>query len=248
MKILLLEDDLILNEIIEEHLISQKHEITTVFTGLEAQDLLYSQRFDLLLLDVNVPILNGFELLKDLRQKEIYTPAIFLTSLNQIDDIEKGFKSGCDDYLKKPFELKELDLRINNIKRLFNIENEDLIKISKDTYLDKKNLLIKKENEQIHLAKKECEVLEYLINNSSKNVSIEELSLNVWAYEEAPISSTIRTYIKNLRRVIGEEFIINLRGVGYRFNKKWKKYILKIFITISWCIFYFDGINSTALL
>ena len=220
MKILLLEDDLILNEIIEEHLISQKHEITTVFTGLEAQDLLYSQRFDLLLLDVNVPILNGFELLKDLRQKEIYTPAIFLTSLNQIDDIEKGFKSGCDDYLKKPFELKELDLRINNIKRLFNIENEDLIQISKDTYLDKKNLLIKKENEQIHLAKKECEVLEYLINNSSKNVSIEELSLNVWAYEEAPISSTIRTYIKNLRRVIGEEFIINLRGVGYRFNKK----------------------------
>ena len=67
MKILLLEDDLILNEIIEEHLISQKHEITTVFTGLEAQDLLYSQKFDLLLLDVNVPILNGFELLEDLR-------------------------------------------------------------------------------------------------------------------------------------------------------------------------------------
>ena len=220
MKILLLEDDLILNEIIEEHLISQKHEITTVFMGLEAQDLLYSQRFDLLLLDVNVPILNGFELLKDLRQKEIYTPTIFLTSLNQIDDIEKGFKSGCDDYLKKPFELKELDLRINNIKRLFNIENQDLIQISKDIYLDKKNLLIKKENEQIHLAKKECEVLEYLINNSSKTVSIEELSLNVWAYEEAPISSTIRTYIKNLRRVLGEEFIINFRGVGYRFNKK----------------------------
>ncbi len=220
MKILLLEDDLILNEIIEEHLISQKHEITTVFTGLEAQDLLYSQSFDLLLLDVNVPILHGFELLKDLRQKEIYTPTIFLTSLNQIDDIEKGFKSGCDDYLKKPFELKELDLRINNIKRLFNIENQDLIQISKDIYLDKKNLLIKKENEQIHLAKKECEVLEYLINNSSKIVSIEELSLNVWAYEEAPISSTIRTYIKNLRRVLGEEFIINLRGVGYRFNKK----------------------------
>ena len=225
MKILLLEDDLILNEIIEEHLISQKHEITTVFTGLEAQDLLYSQRFDLLLLDVNVPIINGFELLKDLRQKEIYTPAIFLTSFNQIDDIEKGFKSGCDDYLKKPFELKELDLRINNIKRLFNIENEDFIQISKDTYLDKKNLLIKKENEQIHLAKKECEVLEYLINNSSKIVSIEELSLNVWTYEESPISSTIRTYIKNLRRVLGEEYIINLRGVGYRFNKKWKNNI-----------------------
>lgn len=220
MKILLLEDDLILSEIIEEHLISQNHEITTVFTGLDAQDLLYSRKFDLLLLDVNVPLLNGFELLKDLRLKEILTPAIFLTSLNQVDDIEKGFKSGCDDYIKKPFELKELDIRINNIKRLFNIENQDIIQISKEIYLDKKNLLINKKQNQIHIAKKECEVLEYLINNSAKTVSIGELSLNVWAYEDAPISSTIRTYIKNLRKILGDEYIINLRGVGYRFNKK----------------------------
>ena len=145
MKILLLEDDLILNEIIEEYLLSQNHQIITVFTGIEAQDLVYSQKFDLLLLDVNVPELNGFVLLKDLRQKGIYTPAIFLTSLNQVNDIEKGFNSGCDDYLKKPFELKELDLRINNMKRLFNLESDELIKISNDIYLDKKNLLIKKD-------------------------------------------------------------------------------------------------------
>ena len=217
MKILLLEDDLILSEIIEEHLVSQKYEVTTVFTGLEAQDLLYCQKFDLLLLDVNVPILNGFELLEDLRQQKIYTPTIFLTSLNQVDDIEKGFKSGCDDYIKKPFELKELDIRINNIKRLFNIDEEHLISISKDIFLDKKNLLIKKEKEQIPLAK---EVLEYLINKSSKIVSIEELCSNIWAYEEFPTSSTIRTYIKNLRKILPDECIINLRGVGYRFNKK----------------------------
>lgn len=225
MKILLLEDDLILNEIIEEHLTSQKHEVVSVFTGLEAQDLLYSQKFDLLLLDVNVPILSGFELLKELRQKEIYTPAIFLTSLNQVDDIEKGFKSGCDDYIKKPFELKELDIRINNIKRLFLINPNNLIEISKAIFLDKKNLMIKKEQNHIHITKKECEVLEYLINNNTKIVSINELSLNVWAYEETPISSTIRTYIKNLRKILGDEYIINLRGVGYRFNKQWKKYI-----------------------
>ncbi|MFA6741485.1 MAG: response regulator transcription factor [Arcobacteraceae bacterium] len=220
MKILLLEDDLILNEIIEEHLISQKYEVISVFTGLEAQDLVYSQKFDLLLLDVNVPILNGFELLKELRQKEIYTPAIFLTSLNQISDIEKGFKSGCDDYIKKPFELKELDIRINNIKRLFQINPNNLIEISKDIFLDKKNLMIEKEQNHIHITKKECEVLEYLINNNTKVVSINELSLNVWAYEETPISSTIRTYIKNLRKILGDEYIINLRGVGYRFNKQ----------------------------
>ena len=217
MKILLLEDDLILNEIIEEYLISQEHEVITAFSGNEAQDYLYSQIFDLLILDVNVPFVSGFELLKELRTQNIKTPTIFITSLNMVEDMQKGFDSGCDDYLKKPFELKELDLRINNIKRLFNITPKELINISKDTFLDIQNLLIIKNNQKIHLAKKECEVLQYLIN-SSKTVSIEELSLNLWAYEDNPNDSTIRTYIKNLRKILGEEKIINIRGVGYRFN------------------------------
>jgi two-component system, OmpR family, response regulator len=73
---------------------------------------------------------------------------------------------------------------------------------------------------KIHIAQKESEVLEYLIKNRNKSVSIEELSTNVWAYEESPIASTIRTYIKNLRKIIGEDSIINIRGVGYRFNKE----------------------------
>lgn len=219
MKILLLEDDLILNEIIEEYLISQEHEVITAFSGNEAQDYLYSQTFDLLILDVNVPFVSGFELLKELRSQNIKTPTIFITSLNMVEDMQKGFDSGCDDYLKKPFELKELDLRINNIKRLFNITPKELINISKDTFLDIQNLLIIKNNQKIHLAKKECEVLQYLIN-SSKTVSIEELSLNLWAYEDNPNDSTIRTYIKNLRKILGEEKIINIRGVGYRFNKE----------------------------
>ncbi|MFX4154690.1 response regulator transcription factor [Aliarcobacter butzleri] len=219
MKILLLEDDLILNEIIEEYLISQEHEVITAFSGNEAQDYLYSQTFDLLILDVNVPFVSGFELLKELRTQNIKTPTIFITSLNMVEDMQKGFDSGCDDYLKKPFELKELYLRINNIKRLFNITPKELINISKDTFLDIQNLLIIKNNQKIHLAKKECEVLQYLIN-SSKTVSIEELSLNLWAYEDNPNDSTIRTYIKNLRKILGEEKIINIRGVGYRFNKE----------------------------
>jgi DNA-binding response OmpR family regulator len=220
MKILLLEDDFILNEIIEEHLVSQNYEVVTTYNGNEAQELLYSQTFDLLLLDVNVPDINGFELLSDLRVQNIKTPAIFITSLNMADDMQKGFDSGCDDYIKKPFELKELDLRINNIKRLFNISPLTLINISQNVNLDTQNLMIIKDEEKIHIAKKECEVLQYLINNSTKTVSIEELSLNLWAYEETPNASTIRTYIKNLRKILGEEQILNIRGVGYRFNKK----------------------------
>ena len=218
MRILLLEDDLILNEIITEHLEEQGYEVFSVFDGEDAQEEIYSQKFDLLLLDVNVPNINGFDLLKDIRSKEIKTAAIFITSANMLEDIEKGFKSGCDDYIKKPFELKELDLRIDNIKRLHNINNSNSIQISTNIVLDIENLLIKKEDKEIHIAKKECDVLQYLINNKSKHVSIEELSLNVWSYEEAPLASTIRTYIKNLRKFLGEEFIVNIRGVGYRFN------------------------------
>lgn len=218
MKILLLEDDLILNEIIEEHLLSKNYIVVNTFTGSEAQDYLYSQNFDLLLMDVNVPDINGFELLKQLRAQNIKTPAIFITSLSMADDMQQGFDCGCDDYIKKPFELKELDIRINNIKRLFNITPTNLIKIDENTFLDTQILQIIKEDEKIHIAKKECEVLLYLFNNSSKTISIEELSLNVWAYEESPNASTIRTYIKNLRKILGDEKITNIRGVGYRFN------------------------------
>ncbi|QKJ21432.1 response regulator transcription factor [Poseidonibacter lekithochrous] len=218
MKILLMEDDLLLNEIIEEHLQSKGYDVVSAYSGDEAQDIVYSQTFDLLLLDVNVPNINGFDLLEDLRDKDIKTAAIFITSANMMDDIEKGFKSGCDDYIKKPFELKELDLRIENIKRLYNISPSSHIQIADNILLDKDNLLINKNNERIHIAQKECDVLAYLIKNKNKPVSIDELSLNIWAYEEAPIASTIRTYIKNLRKIIGDEYILNIRGVGYRFN------------------------------
>lgn len=218
MKIFLMEDDLVLNEIIEEHLLSKKHKVSTVFNGDEAEELLYSETFDLLLLDVNVPGTDGFELLNDLRQRDILTPAIFITSLDMVDDVERGFNVGCDDYLKKPFELKELDLRINNIKRLFKIEDNEVLKISDKLTIDKKNLIINNENKSTHISLKELNVLEYLLKNRGTPVSVEELSMNVWSYENAPVAPTIRTYIKNLRKVLGEDFITNIRGVGYRFN------------------------------
>lgn len=219
MKILLLEDDILLNEIIEEHLQSKGYIVISAFSGTEAQELIYSQKFDLFLFDVNVPNINGFDLLKNARKNDIKTPTIFLTSLNMLDDLEKGFESGCDDYVKKPIELKELDIRINNIKRLFKISPENILKLSKNICFDSVNLLIRKNEQELALTKKECEILLYLINKES-TVSIEELSTNVWSYEDSPSASTVRTYIKNLRKILGEEFITNIRGVGYRFNKE----------------------------
>ena len=219
MKILLLEDDILLNEIIEEHLQNKGYIVISAFTGTEAQELIYSQKFDLFLFDVNVPNINGFDLLKNARQNDIKTPTIFLTSLNMVDDLEKGFESGCDDYVKKPIELKELDIRINNIKRLFKISPENILKLSKNIYFDSINLLIKKNEQEQALTKKECEILLYLINKET-TVSIEELSTNIWSYEDSPSASTVRTYIKTLRKILGEKFITNIRGVGYRFNKE----------------------------
>ena len=218
MKILLMEDDVILNEIISEHLVENEHKVVSVFDGEIAQEKIYSEIFDLLLLDVNVPNLSGFELLKDLRSKDITTPTIFITSANMLEDIEEGFKVGCDDYIKKPFALKELNLRINNIKRLHNISPSSKIELSPNIFLDLKNLCIQKDDKEIHITQKESEVLLYLIKNKNKNVSIDELSLNIWSYEDSPLSSTIRTYIKNLRKILGEDCILNTRGVGYRFN------------------------------
>ena len=211
MKILLLEDDILLNEIMEEHLQNKGYEVVSVYSGDKAEELIYSQK--------NVPIVNGFDLLRNARKNDIKTPTIFLTSLNMVDDIEKGFVSGCDDYVKKPIELKELDIRINNIKRLFNILPNEIMEISQNIYLDRLNLFIKINDKEIYIARKECEMLLYLINNYKKVVSIEELSINIWSYEDSPNPSTVRTYIKNLRKILGEEFITNIRGVGYRFNK-----------------------------
>ena len=103
MKILLLEDDEILNEVISSFLIKKGYQVCSTYDGEEAEDELYKNNFDLLLLDVNVPNINGFELLKNLRANNINTPAIFLTSLNDTEDLKEGFLSGCDDYIKKTF-------------------------------------------------------------------------------------------------------------------------------------------------
>lgn len=220
MDIFLLEDDLILNEIIHEHLVSKKHKVTISFDSINAQDILYSNKFDLLLLDVNVPGIDGFELLKNLRNNCILTPAIFITSLSMIGDVEDGFNAGCDDYIKKPFELKELDLRINNLSRILKIKETQFFEVDENLQINRQNQTICQNGKNLAITIKQLEILEYLIKNSHKTISTDELGSNIWSYENAPTNSTIRTYIKDLRNLIGENYIINTKGVGYRFNIK----------------------------
>lgn len=215
MKILLLEDDVILNEIITEHLETMGFDVLSTYCGDEAQTLLYEEKFDILILDVNVPNINGFEVLKDLRENKIRTPAIYITSLIGNDDMKKAFESGCDDYIKKPFELSELELRINNVKRLYHLDEKITINFDDKTSYNFKTLEIKNNDSIIRLSKTEAKVLEYLITNKNRTISIEEIQLNNWSYEQMPLDTTIRTYIKNFRKALGKEKIDTIKGLGY---------------------------------
>ena len=216
MKILLLEDDTLLNEIIEEFLLELGHEVFTTFDGQEAIESVYENSFDLLLLDVNVPSLNGFDLLKSLKENFIDIPSIYITSLHTSKDMKEGFDCGADDYIKKPFSLNELELRINNIKRLRQIDNNEIKILNEDfSYnYNSKDLIFK--NKEVHLSKMEAKVFEYLLKNINKAISIEEISLNNWVYDEVPTATTIRTYIKNLRKILGKERIVTIKSVGYK--------------------------------
>jgi len=218
MKILLLEDDIILSEVIVEHLEYYNYAVTPIYSGIEAENLLFEEKFDLLLLDVNVPLLNGFELLKSLRNLGNETPAIFITSMNSSKDVLEGFELGANDYLKKPFEMIELKARIDNIKRHFKIDDERLIKISENVSYDFSKYILHIDSKEVSISKKEGEFLSYFLHNRAKVISNDELMVNVWSYDTAPTSATIRTYIKNLRRLLGEEMITTIRGVGYLFN------------------------------
>jgi DNA-binding response OmpR family regulator len=218
MKILLLEDDLILSEVIVEHLEYYTYNVTPVYNGVDAETLLFEEKFDLLLLDVNVPLLNGFELLKSLRESGNHTPTIFITSMNSSNDVLEGFELGANDYLKKPFEIIELKARIDNLKRQFKIDDERTLMVTDIISYDFDRQILLIEGKEIQLSKKEGEFLAYFLHNRGKVLSADELMVNVWSYDTAPSSATLRTYIKNIRRVLGEEVITTIRGVGYLFN------------------------------
>ena len=217
MNILLLEDDTILNELIEEYLEELGHKVISAYDGYEALDLLKEHNIDILLLDVGVPNLNGFEFLEYIKDIGINIPAIYITSLNSAKDIEKAFNIGCDDYIKKPFELKELEVRINHLAKRCNLNLKEF-KFKNGAIYNYHSKDIKIDNKLFSLSQKEAQILEYFIQNRNKIVSLDEISSNIWGFDSAPTYSTIRTYIKNLRKILGKDLLTTLKGVGYKFE------------------------------
>lgn len=217
-KILLLEDDVNLSETVEEFLVEEGFEVECVYDGQSAEDCIYEKSYDLLLLDVNVPSPNGFELLKSSREAGKTTPAIFITSLNSTSDLSKGFESGCDDYIRKPFALKELLIRINNIvkRNFYHHENETLpiddnlsYDVQADELLDK--------GVRIALHNKEKLLLKLFLQHMNVQVSHEVINEHLWGFDEEPSDTALRTYIKNLRKIVGKDRIVSIKRYGYKF-------------------------------
>jgi len=221
MKILLLEDDIALADIISEYLIDNNFDLEIVYDGEEALSHAYETRYDLYIFDVNVPSIKGFDLLKMLRDNGDTTPTVFITSLNDIEDVSKGFESGADDYIKKPFELAELLLRIKNIqKRSFAQQRSSIIQIDDDITFDLETELLNRQNESISLPQKELKLLKHFLQHPNEVVTFETLHTVLWDYDETVSPESLRAHIKNLRKHLTQNMIQNLRGVGYRFEIK----------------------------
>ncbi|MDD3009255.1 MAG: response regulator transcription factor [Arcobacter sp.] len=219
MKVLLLEDDIALSDLLNEHLLDLGYEVVLCTNGQEALEALIDNKFDIALLDINTPSITGIEVLKRVRKEyKNHIPIIILTAYQDTKHLKESFENGVDDYIKKPFDLEELDQRILKLCRHFLIEQNSKIKIDENLFFEPETCLIFKNEEVISLAQKERDILKYFCTHKSRVISNEELLQNIWVYDEMPTDATIRVYIKNLREIIGKEKITTIRAIGYRFE------------------------------
>lgn len=215
-KILLVEDDLILGESLAELLKSEDFEVVWVKDGNEAIEMTYDFKFDLYLFDVDIPFINGFELLKDLRNSEDATPCIFLTAKTGIDSLSLGFEIGADDYIKKPFDTDELIIRINSqINKSFNSHSEEII-YGDILYNVQDKRVLKKDNEVL-LSPMELRLFELFFKNKNKIITTEDILFELYEGNEGNIA-TLRIQVSKLKK-IGLN-ITNLRAIGYRLEDK----------------------------
>jgi len=217
--ILLLEDDLALNDTIKQFLEHSGYQIYSAFDAFEAKDILYENSIDLMLLDIKVPYQNGFDLLLDIRSSGNDSPAIFITSLNGVDDVTKGFDVGCDDYIRKPFALKELQARVEVLlKRHFGtIQNE--IDLGNGYKFNLKELLLFKNGDKIALKNKEIQLLSLFLKYPNKLLHYEDIFKELWSYDEIPSHGSLRAYITKIRNYLGKNRIETIKNIGYRYVK-----------------------------
>ncbi len=217
MRVLILEDNELLLETLEDFLENEGFEIDLAKDGEEALRLIYNNSYSLYLLDIKVPLVNGIELLKELREYGDETPAIFITSSTDKESITNGYKVGCDEYIKKPFDLDELLMRIKAV--LKRVEPQESIKIDENYSYNIKRKRLFKGSQEVKINLKDLQLLELLLKNRGEVVTKEMIKDELWRNEDVVSSGALRVYINNLKKIFGKDAIENIRGLGYRFVK-----------------------------
>lgn len=220
MNILLIEDDLTLNELITDYLKLNGNSVVSLEDGMNAIDTINKTNFDLYIIDINIPHINGLEIVKYIRQKDISTPIIMITASMELENFKTAYKNGCDDYIKKPFYLEELKIRIDKLLSKKSNGNS-LIKISDTITYDTEYEELSVRGEVKRLRKKERLLLNILLKNINKLVSNEIIENYVWENEIKELYP-LRQLVNDLRKHFdnGEKFIFAERGMGYKFEIK----------------------------
>lgn len=217
MKILLAEDDYSYNESIKEYLETIGYKVEAFFDGESALDAIMSKEYHLLLIDIKMPKLNGHKLIQYIKEARVKTPIIIITSLVDIDNISIGYQLGCGDYLKKPFELKELELRMKElIKKTYQTDDKGKININGIVF-DVETGRLQKDGKDIILTAKELDIVRFLLQRKNTFCGIESLRESVWEGKDISYAD-IRMYIRKIRTKINQDFIKSSRGLGYKID------------------------------
>ncbi|MDR2879819.1 MAG: response regulator transcription factor [Fusobacteriales bacterium] len=212
MKILIVEDEERIRKVVRSFLVKNGYIVKEAADGEEGLDLFYEWNPDLVLLDVMMPKKDGYEVCRIIKSEKT-TPVLMLTAKTQEEDEIRGLEIGADDYIRKPFSLKILELRLKNLlgDEIYTIGNFKFLKNEKNVYLNEKI---------IDLPPKEYDLLFYLAKNHSKIFSREQILNNVWDLLCESDPRTVDTHVKNLRKKIGHEYITTVKGFGYKFEVK----------------------------
>ncbi|MBZ9693460.1 response regulator transcription factor [Clostridium sp. M14] len=215
MKILLVEDEQRLSQVIQKGLKKLCYAVDVAFDGEEALEMIEINFYDLIILDLNIPKINGLKVLEKTRETNNHIKILILSAKNTIEDKITGLDLGANDYLEKPFDFLELAARISNLLRWKFISENTIITcgVLKIDTASKSALL--KDN-VIQLTNKEYAILEYLALNMDRFVSTEEIIEHVWDSDVDPFSNTFKYHIHSLKKKIGSDNIINARGRGYK--------------------------------
>jgi len=214
-KILLLEDDELFVTTLEDFLEEEGFIVDIAMDGEMCLELNYKKNYDLYIFDINVPKINGLDLLEQLRSSGDDTPSIFLTSYKDKETLQEGFLKGCDDYLKKPVDLDELLLRIKALLKRNKKHFED-ITLKNNILFSPVNKRVYEDGEDLNLPIKVLELLELFIENRGEIVTKDMIISKLWTIDEEYSEGSIRVYINTIKKLLGKEALSNIKGVGYK--------------------------------